>query len=184
MACGEGVVEKDSVGASRFVIARKPDLIDAVVQRDNSVIGHGLAHVGNEALRIGRETVVFNAFGEMAVHGLGNAFEIGEVPAVLGLKAFVQFPDAMGNISDELDLGKIDRVHGGGVEIHVEDSHAAGFHEEGRLLNNVVTNIDDEICALNRAMNEVSRREGCVPKKEGIRVDSLQENRSRLPSLS
>ena len=55
------VVEQQRVGDARAVVAREPDLVHAVVERDDAVLGHHLAHVAHDALRGRREALLGRA---------------------------------------------------------------------------------------------------------------------------
>lgn len=43
------------------IVAGEPDFIDAVIESDNAIEGHDLAHVGNQALGVDREAGVVGA---------------------------------------------------------------------------------------------------------------------------
>ena len=55
------VVEQQRVGNAGAVVAREPDLVHAVVEADDAVFRHRLAHVGDQALRNHRKAVVVGA---------------------------------------------------------------------------------------------------------------------------
>ena len=50
----------------RSVVAREPDLVHPVVEADDAVLRHRLAHVGDQALRNHRKAVVVGALGDAA----------------------------------------------------------------------------------------------------------------------
>jgi len=41
-----------------LIVARKPDFVDAIVQRDDAIVGHYFSYIGNQALRVDRKTII------------------------------------------------------------------------------------------------------------------------------
>ena len=82
----------------------------------------------------------------------------GEVPATLGLflHAILHLPDGVADIADDLNLREIDRVDLSGVVGDVDDFRAADFHEEGRLFDHVMADIDNEVGGFDRAVDIVA----------------------------
>ena len=62
---GERVVEQEGVRDMGAVVARKPDLVHAVVETDDAVFGHRLPHVVNDPLRRQRVAAFLRAIGDM-----------------------------------------------------------------------------------------------------------------------
>lgn len=76
-------------------------------------------------------------------------------------------PDAIGDVSDDFDLGEVDGVYGGGEEVDVDDfAGVAVAHEEGGFLDDVVADVDDEVCVLDGAVEVVAIGYGGVSEEE------------------
>ena len=69
-----------------------------------------------------------------------------EIPVVLDLDRFVDLPDRIRDVAYDLLLWEVDRVDFGRSETNMQDLEAAFVHEEGRLLDHVVADVDDEVC--------------------------------------
>ena len=153
------VVEQNGIGLMRDVIAGEPNLVDAIVESDDVVPPHDPAHIGNHALRYDREPCIVTAATDMRGNFFVHTGISGQVARLLAAKPLSQTLHRTGNIADNLQLRKIDLVDLGGLVIDVNDGLAAGLHEEGRLFDNVMANVDDQIGALDGAMNIVVRRQ-------------------------
>ena len=91
----------------------------------------------------------------MLQDAVADAHEVVEVVTGRPADQFGQFGDAVGDVADQFELGKINLVNLGGIEIDVNDLLAALLHEEGRLFHDVVAGIDDQIGAVDRTVNIV-----------------------------
>src|SRR5690606_34355058 len=68
-----------------------------------------------------------------------------EVPLRLHGDLVLELPDAVGDIAYHFQLGKINRVYRGRLEVDVHDLGAPVAHEEGGLLHHVVTDVEDQV---------------------------------------
>ncbi len=88
-----------------------------------------------------------------------QSLKFREVPACFcWINRFVDLPDRVCNIADNLEVREVDVVDGCGRKVYVNDLGSILAHDERRFLNNVVTNVDDEVGVLDRTMRNVSRR--------------------------
>ena len=92
----------------------------------------------------------------------------GEIPVALRLEVFVDLPDAIGDVADHFGLWEIDGVDGGGIEVDVDNLAFAFLHKEGRLFDDIVADIDDNIGGLDRAVEEVSGGECSIAEEERV----------------
>ena len=86
----------------------------------------------------------------------------------LWLQLLHQPPDAVGDVADDFDLRKVNRIDRRRREVDVDDLDASVLHEERRLLDHVVADVDDQIRRLDRAVDEVTRRERRVAQEQRI----------------
>jgi hypothetical protein len=166
--CRQRIVEQHRVGRPRRIIAREPDFVDAVVEADDPVRRHRLANPLDEAGREDREALV--AAERLRVLDLRPARgqHLLEVPGRGGDDVLLDLPDRVGDVADHLDLREIDRVDRGGVGRDVDDLGAAALHEERRLLDHVVADIDDHIRGLDRLVAEIAGRERRAAQEFGM----------------
>src|SRR5690606_14538775 len=162
---GQRVIQQYGVRLVGRVVARKPDLVHAVVEGNDAVVGHHFAHVLDQALRYHREVVVGGAFDNMLLQRIADAVCIGKAPVLLWLKAFLQLPQAVGNVADHLDLWKIHSVDLGGVEVDVHHFGATRAHEKRWLFHHVVTDVDDQVGLVDGAVHEVAIGQRSVADK-------------------
>lgn len=118
--------------------------------------GNAQHRVGHQALRIEREARVVGAFGDLRLVGLADRQQAGEVPVRGIVQRLADLPDGVGDVAHHFDLREIHRVHLGGTEVHVDHLGTAANHEERRLLDHVVADVDDQVGRLHRAMHEVA----------------------------
>ncbi len=80
-----------------------------------------------------------------------------EIGAVLGqlTKLLAQTGNAFSDIPDHFMLGKIDIVDHGRAEIDVDHLFAAVLHEEWRLFDHVVTDVDYQVGPVDGAVNVI-----------------------------
>ena len=161
----EGIVQKDGVGFGGRIVTGKPDLVHAVIEGEDAVLGHDLANFIHQALRSDREAVIHNAFADVALQGIADAMKIGETPVLLGFQAFLELPQAVGNITDHFDLREVDRVHLGRVEVDMNDLGATGAHEERRFLNHIVAHVDDQVSLVDGAVHEIAGGQGGIAEE-------------------
>src|SRR6476469_7220834 len=82
-----------------------------------------------------------------------------ERPGALRYDVFLDLPNRVGDVADHLDLREINGVHFGRLGADVDHLVAALPHEERRLFDDVVADVDDEVGSLERAVHEVAGRE-------------------------
>ena len=83
---------------------------------------------------------------------------IAAVALQLAIQAVSQPLDRSGDVADDLELREVDLIDFSRLVIDMDDGLPARLHEEGRLLHHVVTDIDDQIGLLDRAVNIIARR--------------------------
>ena len=79
-----------------------------------------------------------------------------EVPMILLAELLVDLSDTRRDISNDFQLRKVNRIDGGAEKVDVDDFDTVSFHEERRFLDNVMSDIDDQVRCFDRAMNEVA----------------------------
>src|SRR3546814_2223523 len=65
----------------------------------------------------------------------------------------------LGDIADHLDIREIDRIDLGGLVRHMDHGRPAALHEERRFLDHVMAEVDDAVRRLDRAVDEIARRQ-------------------------
>ena len=80
-----------------------------------------------------------------------------EVPGRLGHDVFLDLPDGVGDVAHHFDLREIDRVHFRRAEGDMDHLRAAPAHEEGRLFDHVMADIDDHVGGGDGGMDEIAR---------------------------
>ena len=139
-----------------LVVAREPDFVHAVIERDDAIGRHRLAHFGDQPLRINREAIVICADQQIGFRRAPDGLDAAKIPAALGGNVLVDLPDRVSDIADHLNLREIDRVDFGRTKVDVNDLRTAGLHEERRLLDHIVSDINDHIGGLDRAVHEIA----------------------------
>ena len=74
----------------------------------------------------------------------------------------------VGDVADHLDLREIDRIDLGVLVETWITSAPPALHEEGRLLDHVVADVDDEVGGLDRAVDEVAGRQRRAAEELGV----------------
>jgi hypothetical protein len=87
---------------------------------------------------------------------------------VLPRDRFLHLPDGVGDIADHFDLREIDRIDLGGAGRDVDHLRTARFHEERRLFDHVMTDVDDAVRSLDRAVNEIACTQCCTADELGM----------------
>ncbi|MCY1284104.1 hypothetical protein D9M70_329980 [compost metagenome] len=164
----QGVVQQHGVGHVRLVVAGEPDLVHAVVQGDDALRRQRPAHVGDQPLRVQREARIVGAFGDLGLVGLADRQQAGEVPVRGVGERLADLPDGVGDVAHHLDLREVHRVDLGGTEVHVDHLGAAADHEERRLLDHVVADVDDQVGRFQRAVHEVAGRQRGVAEEARV----------------
>src|SRR3546814_1048928 len=70
--------------------------------------------------------------------------------------------------SDLLDIGEIDRIDLGGLGRDVDDGRPAALHEKGRFFDHVMAEVDDAVRRLDRAVDEIARRQCGATEEFGM----------------
>ena len=83
---------------------------------------------------------------------------IAAVALQLAIEAASQPLDRSGDVADDFELREVDLIDFSRLVIDMDDGLTVRLHEEGRLLHHVVTDIDDQIGLLDRAVNIIARR--------------------------
>ena len=171
------VVEQDGVGQIGGITAREPDLVDPVVETDDPVFGHAPTHLLHQMRREDREARVPGK--ALRVRDFSGAvFEHPlEIPAPLRDDVFLDLPDCVGDVADHLDLREIDRIDLGGLgrdmdhrgrAVRTDRAFLVIAHEEGRLFDHVVADIDDTVRVLDRAVDEIARRQRRAAEEQRV----------------
>ena len=103
--------------------------------------------------------VIIDPFPQMHLARFAHFDESGEIPVVLPSQTLGNLPEAICDITDHFDVGKVHGVDGGRGEIDVDHLDAARMHEKRRFLDHVVPDVDDEIGRVNGSVNEIPRRQ-------------------------
>ena len=140
------------------VVSGEPDLVDTVVERNDIIARHYAAYVGNHALGDHRKTFVVAGLGDVRSNLVMQGGIIAAVALQLAIQAVSQPLDRSGDVADDLELREVDLIDFSRLVIDMDDGLPARLHEEGRLLHHVVTDIDDQIGLLDRAVNIIARR--------------------------
>ncbi len=80
-----------------------------------------------------------------------------EIPSRLAVDSFIDLPDAVRDIADNFNLGKIDRIHCRGDKVDMNYLDSFGFHEERWFLDHVVADVNNQVSGLYCTMYEVAR---------------------------
>ncbi len=156
---GERIVEQQRVGDMGAVVAREPDLVHAVVEADDAVLRHHLAHIVDEALRRQREAVLLGAVVD-AGEDLLAQFEHPVVGRQLAFEPLGKRLDGGADVADHLGVRMVDLLDIGGLVADMDDLRPAGaLHQEGRLLDRVVADGDDQVGAFDGLVDVVALRE-------------------------
>src|SRR5210317_990654 len=113
-----------------FVISGKPDLVDPVVESDNTVVRHDLTDIVDKPLWVDRKATISDSFEHVLLGCLLDLFEITEIPMALGGDFVVQLIDRICDITDHANLGIIDRINRCGQVVDVNDLEPSLLHEK------------------------------------------------------
>ena len=126
------------------------------------------ANIRHDATRRHREAVVRRAPRGVLVGDLLDLHHIGVVPARCLEHGLLDPPDAVGDVAHHFELGEVDRVDLGGEKIDVNDRSSAPAHEERRLLDHIVADVDDQVRIVDGPMDEVVRGKSGVADEERV----------------
>ena len=155
---GQRVIKQHGVGVIGGVVAGEPDLVDAIVERDDAIVRHHLPDLAHQILRVDREARIRHRGVTVGHFGGTRSQHGGKIPVRLDTDRLFQLPHRIGDIADHLDLREIYRVHLRRTETHVDHGGRIARHEEGRFFNHIVTDIDDHVRPANRSMDEIPGR--------------------------
>ena len=101
----------------RAIIPGEPDFIDAVVEADHAVVWQCFADFFDDMLWIAWEAPVVRPFKDVGVVMFANSHHAGKVPVRFGaiLSAIFYFPNRVSDVSNHLNLRKVDGVNLCGV---------------------------------------------------------------------
>ena len=142
----------------RVITAREPDLVHAIVEADDSIVGHRGTNLLHKMRWIDRETLIARNACSMCHFGGACLQHEREIPVRLRGDRFLDLPDRVGNIANHLDLREIDRID---LRRPAGDMDHLGTtlpHEEWRLFDHIVPDIDDAVRCLDCAVNEIACR--------------------------
>src|SRR3984957_19637425 len=126
----ERVIQQQCVRDVRAIVAREPDLVHAVVEADDAVLRHRLAHIVHDALRRQWIAAFFRARGNV----LEDSFAQGQQRArirELALEALSEQLEAGADIADELDMREEHFLDGRRQISHMQYGGPLGPHEKG-----------------------------------------------------
>src|SRR5690606_33234714 len=109
--------------------------------------------------RVDREAIVVGTFDDLRFVGLTDGHQAGEVPVRGVGQRFADLPYRVGDVTDHFHLWEVNGVDFGGTEADVDDLCAAADHEERRLLDHVVADVDDQVGRFDGAVDEVTGRQ-------------------------
>ena len=163
---GKGVIEQHGVGFVRQIVARKPDFVHAIVEGDDAVGRHDRAHIGDQSRRADGKAAVVATDVHKRVDMLFDFHKTGKIPRILFADTLFNLPDAVGDIADNFLLRKINRIDDSAGKIDMDDLKAIALHKKGRFLNNIVTDVDNQVGAFDGAVQQVVGRKGGVTEKK------------------
>ena len=93
----------------------------------------------------------------------------------LRFQPLAELPDGVGDIADHFQLREVDRVDFGREEVDVDDGAFARAHEERRLFDHVVADVDDAVGAVDQPVHVVAvrQRRGAHPAVVGFADHAL-----------
>ena len=153
------VVEQQRVRHVGPVVAREPDLVHAVVEGDDPVLGHHLADVVDDPLRRQREAALGRAVADAAAGCSSRSGSSAEAVVQPALEPVGQQRQARADIADHLGMREVDLLDIGRREADMDHLRPARAHEEGRLLDRVVADGDDQVGAVDRLVHVVPLRQ-------------------------
>ena len=155
----ERVVEEERVGDVGAVVAREPDLVHAVVERDDAVARDHLADVVDDALRRRREALLVGAVDKAGEDLLAQRQQrLGVLD--LALDPAGEELEARSDVADDLGMGEVDLLDVRRRVADMDHLRPLRAHDEGRLLDRVVPDGDDEVGLVDRLVDVVPLREG------------------------
>ena len=134
------------------IVAGKPDLVHAVVEAKNAIIGHNLTNIGHDTLRNRRVTTIVGPVGDALPDQGPHFVEVREI-VIRTIDCGSNASHAVRNIPDDFDMRKIDLVNIGGIDIDVNYLRRGSVHQKWGFLHSVVANGDDEIGMLTGKMS-------------------------------
>jgi hypothetical protein len=173
----ERVVEQEGVGNASAVVAGEPDLVHAIVEADDSVFQHDLAHIVHYALRRQRITAFLRPFGYSRENLLAQRQERPR-PRQLAFETVGQQRQARTDIPDKLRMREVHLLDRGGQITHMQDPRSARPHQERRFLHRIVADRDDQIGAIDRLVNMVA-----LGQRRGAHVEPGSAGDGALPNL-
>ena len=115
---------KKRVGDVGAVVAREPDLVHAVVEADDAVLRHDLAHVADDALRRDREAVLVGAVVDARQDLLPQREEV-RIRIELAAEPVGEQREARADVADHLGMREEDLLDIGRGEADMDHLRSA-----------------------------------------------------------
>ena len=151
-----------------LITPREPDFIHAVIKADNPIIGHSITDLLHKVRRIDWEACIARNARSMRHFRRPRPQHEIEIPRRIGGDGFLHLPHGIGNIANHFHFGEIDGINLRRPHRNVDNRGAAFAHEEGRLFDDVMAQIDDAIRSFDCTMDEIARRERRTAKEFGM----------------
>ena len=150
------IVEQQRVGDAGAVVAGEPDLVHAVVERDDAVLRHHLADVVHDALRRRREARSSVARSVMRARISSRSGSSAAGVRQLALEPVGQQFQARPDVADHLGMREVDLLDVGRRVADVDHLRPVRPHDERRLLDRVVADRDDQVGLVDRLVDVVA----------------------------
>ena len=173
----EAVGDQDRIGLVRMEVAGHPHLVRSDIAEEDVFGAHGLAGVPDRLLGPDRtRRVVVPVAGELLLHfpPYGSLLLEVEVSRPSRPQSFVEHPQGVGQVADDLHLGMIVGVNFGGEEVDVDDLLVSvRVPEPGVVLHHVVAQRDHQVGGIDGTGDEVLRsKANGVEAVVGVPVDA------------
>ena len=119
------------------------DTIDVIVPRG----GKGLVGLVQREARV-------PVFAHL--EGIVHIFIKIQLPAGLRGDLFLDLPDTVSDVADNFCLREVHRVNSGRLKINMNDFLSVVVHKKRRLLNHIMTHIDNEISTADSTVDKVT----------------------------
>ena len=138
------------------IVSGKPDFVHAVIQRHNTFIRHHFADIADKTFRQNRKPVVIFRFPPVIDIGIVHIFIKIQLPAGLRGDLFFDLPDTVSDVADNFCLREVHRVNSGRLKINMNNFLSVVVHKKRRLLNHIMTHIDNEISTADGTVDKVT----------------------------
>ena len=172
---GKSVIEQQRVRHPRPVVAGEPDLVHAVVERQDAVVRHHLSYIVDQPLRC--EAILRRPRRDALENALPQMEKRLRVRQ-LALKAVRQRLQRGADIADDLGLREVDLLDSRRLISDMDHLRAALTHDEWRLLDGVMADRDDEVGLFDGLVDIVALRQ-----RRGAHVKFGSTRHRSLPHL-